>query len=146
MAEANWRSEAGKKGAAARTSRNNQYTRGRGNVEDMRARIKAGILLARLETDALGKGKLSKGQRDSAKILLDKAIPTLQAVESYIITEPAASRSEADILAELRALVAANPELIAQILAETQAIPGESVRLPSETQCSMPDQPLTPAD
>jgi hypothetical protein len=111
-----WRVEAGRKGAAARKTRSNQYKTGRVNVEDMRARIKVGIMLSKLEKDAIGGEKLTEGQRASIKLLLDKAMPTLQAVEQTTL-EPAATKSEAEIYSELLALLSANPEMRAQVKA-----------------------------
>lgn len=126
-----WRSEAGKKGAAARTAKRNQYSDGakpmhQRNVEDMRARIKTGILLAKLEKDAIGKGNLTDGQRASIKLLIDKALPTLQAVESTQL-DSAATRSEAELYADLKALIAAHPDLIQAALAEHAREQGQTV-------------------
>lgn len=117
---ASWRVEAGRKGAAARKTRGNQYTTGkpeRVHVEDMRARIKVGILLSKLERDVEGKIELTDGQRASIKLLIDKALPTLQAVEQSM-TEPAVTRSESELLEAMRQLMLSHPDLVQQILGE----------------------------
>lgn len=83
----------------------------------MRARIKVGILLAKLDKDATGVEKLTEGQRASIKLLIDKAMPTLQAVET-VVQEPAVTRSEAELLQELKAVLSRSPDLTQQALAE----------------------------
>ena len=114
---ADWRVEAGRKGAAARKTRSNQYKTGRVNVEDMRARIKVGILLAKLDKDATGEEKLTEGQRASIKLLLDKAMPTLQAVEQTQM-EPAALVTKDGEREMLQALITQHPDLVQELLAE----------------------------
>lgn len=92
-------------------------TREKLSAEDHRQRIKTGMLTARLQRAALGKVEMSTNQVQAAKVLLDKAIPTLQAVES-VITEVAANRSESDLLNDLREIIKQHPDLIQQLLAE----------------------------
>jgi len=116
-----WRSEAGKKGALAKKNNELQWAARKRvaiNAEEHRQRIKVGMLITKLEKVAAGKLKLTQSQVTAAKALLDKALPTLQAVEAHVITEPAATRSESDLLADLRALVRAHKELIREILAD----------------------------
>lgn len=80
------------------------------------------MLITKLEKVASGQVKLSQAQVTAAKALLDKALPTLQAVEAHVITEPAATRTASDLLEDLRALVRAHKELIRSILAEEDAV------------------------
>lgn len=87
------------------------------NVEDMRARIKVGILLAKLDKDASGEEKLTEGQRASIKLLIDKAMPTLQAVETTQI-EPAAALTKDGEKELLRALILQHPDLVQEVLGE----------------------------
>jgi hypothetical protein len=75
------------------------------------------MIMAEMHKAALGKKELKDGQVAAAKLLLDKAMPTLQAVEQTNV-EPAATRSEAELLSELKAILAANPDLAQQALAE----------------------------
>lgn len=103
--------------------RSNQYTKAREqarlaiDAEEHRRRIKVGMLQARLHSAAMGKAEMSATQVAAAKVLLDKAMPTLQAVEQSH-SEPAVTRSEAELLEELKALLAANPDLAQKALAE----------------------------
>lgn len=75
------------------------------------------MLQARLHSAAMGKADMSATQVAAAKVLLDKAMPTLQAVEQTN-TEPAVTRSEAELLAELKQYLSAHPDLTQQALAE----------------------------
>jgi hypothetical protein len=103
--------------------RSNQWVKNRErmerfhNAEEHRNKIKVGMIMAEMHRAALGKKELKDGQVAAAKLLLDKAMPTLQAVEQTNI-EPAATRSEAELLSELKAILAANPDLAQQALAE----------------------------
>lgn len=83
----------------------------------MRARIKVGILLAKLDKDATGEEKLTEGQRASIKLLLDKAMPTLQAVEQTQL-EPAALVTKDGEREMLQALITQHPDLVQELLAE----------------------------
>jgi hypothetical protein len=114
--------------------RANQWTKARDqarlaiDAEEHRRRIKVGMLQARLHSAAMGKADMSATQVAAAKVLLDKAMPTLQAVEqSY--TEPAATRSEAELLAELKAVLASNPDLAQKALAELAKESGEQPKV-----------------
>ena len=94
------------------------------DVESMRKRIKVGNLLARLYKAGRGKLDLSSNQIQAIKLLLDKAMPTLQAVETSY-SEPAVERSEPELVAELKRVFDSSPGLLDQIIAErAQANPG----------------------
>ena len=118
----NWRSEAGRKGALARKVHSNgsikarQSARAELNAEEHRARIKVGQLQERLMSAAMGRVKMDSNQVQACKVLLDKAMPTLQAVETTSI-EPAAVKSESELLAEIAELIKANPDLVQRALA-----------------------------
>lgn len=134
-----WRVEAGRKGQAVRKANIEQWqarNKVRMTSEEHRQRIKVGMLITKLEKVASGQMKLSQSQVTAAKALLDKALPTLQAVEAHVITEPAATRSEADLLADLRALVRAYPDVVRSMLAEIDAIPGECAVVQSNNQAN----------
>lgn len=113
-------SEAGRRGAAARKTRSNGWIARRENalgIEDMRRRIKVGMLLSRLEDAAEGRVELTPVQAQAAKILLDKAMPTLQSVETTQI-DPSATLGDADIRDQLRALLSAHPDVVAELIGE----------------------------
>lgn len=126
--------------------RNNQFSTQRAlDAEGHRRRIKVGMLLARAERIALGKEDATQSEVGGLKLLLDKALPTLQAVE---VTNPegAILRSESDLLADLKRLVEAHPEIIKLLLAqsetksaEEQAIEGESESI--SDVISLPESP-----
>lgn len=85
--------------------------------EEHRMRINSGRIIAQLQKAADGKIDLTPTQITAGKILLDKSLATLTAVESTTI-DPAATRSEAELYADLKALIAAHPDLIQSALAE----------------------------
>lgn len=92
---------------------------------EQKDKIRAEMLARRLYKFANSKGKSSKkhemsqAQVTAAKVLIDKGKPSLQSVESRDIEEP---RSEAEIMAQLRALLA-DPGSRAQIQAMLASSP-----------------------
>lgn len=140
-----WRVEAGRKGNAARKTRNNQYSAGsmtNARAEDMRARIQTGIMLTKLHKDATGQVPLTDGQRASIKLLIDKAMPTLQAVEATQL-EPAMVLSEEDILTNITLLLKQRPDLINRAqaeLAKEQANPVSDASQPTGVQPQQSDK------
>ncbi len=51
---------------------------------ETRKKIQASQLINRLQNDAMGKIELTDGQRASIKILLDKSLPSLKAIEGQM--------------------------------------------------------------
>lgn len=86
-------------------------------IEDMRRRIRVGMLLSRLEDAVDGRVEITPVQAQAAKILLDKALPTLQSIEQTTI-DPSSALGEGDIRDQLRALLAAHPDLVQELLGE----------------------------
>jgi hypothetical protein len=71
----------------------------RRQAENARAAIKVGMLLERLQRAAGGEIELSPTQIKSAQILLDKSLPTLQAIESTQVEDkPEMSAEDVDQL------------------------------------------------
>ena len=85
--------------------------------EEHRARINSGKIIATFQKAADGKIDLTATQIAAGKALLDKSLATLTAVESTHI-DPAATRSEAELYADLKALVASHGDLLARAIAE----------------------------
>jgi hypothetical protein len=73
------------------------------------------MILSRLQDHIDGKSDLSPTQASAAKTLLDRAMPTLTAVEMTQVEE---LPTERDIIGSIKALLARNPEL-KQALAST---------------------------
>ena len=121
--------------------RANQWTKRREqlDVEGHRKRIKVGALLGLATRIALGQSEATAAQVAALKVVLDKALPTLQAVEQ-IHSEPAATASESDLLSGLRAIFQAHPGLVQQILGEQarNAAPLQSIT--PENTPSLPDE------
>jgi hypothetical protein len=67
-----------------------------------------------------GKIELSEGQRHSIKMLLDRSVPVLSAVEQTNVN-PMDSMSEQQLIQQLQVLIAANPEIATQLLAQLNA-------------------------
>lgn len=107
------------------------------DVESIRKRIKVGMLVSRLEDASEGRVEMSPTQVAAAKILLDKAIPSLSAVEQTTI-DPSAALGESDIREQLRTLLQAHPDIVGELLGEqarkaregekTSPAPSESVQ------------------
>ena len=95
-------------------------------AEDLRQKIRIGMVLQKLHRAVQGKEDLSPTQVQSCKILMDKAIPTLQSVEQTI-TEPAAVLDESALFKQLQELLAAFPDMRAKL------IEGESERVQDVT-------------
>jgi hypothetical protein len=82
--------------------------------EEHRRAIQVGVLIKRLSDCANGKIEMNSNQIAAAKALIDKAVPTLSAVETTQL-EAAAVSTEAEILEQLTALIRANPSLMSEI-------------------------------
>lgn len=76
--------------------------------------IRAGYLVSRLEKHADGEIEMSPTQIRAAEILLDRALPKLSAVEQTNI-DPAASMSEAEIVAQMTDLAKKYPHILRQV-------------------------------
>jgi hypothetical protein len=72
---------------------------------------------------------MNSNQIAAAKALIDKAVPTLSAVETTQL-EAAAVSTEAEILEQLTALVRANPSLMSQIQGEVARQANSVVNIP----------------
>ena len=101
----------------AEQKHSNQYIKRKERAQDIefaRRKIKAGILIGRLNRAAAGKVDLTKSQLEATKMLLDKAVPSLQAVEQTTVNQYEDSTPESR-LALAQALISTFPELIAQL-------------------------------
>jgi hypothetical protein len=85
------------------------------SAETIRRKIQTGILISRLKKASSGKKQMSKSQLDATKILLDKALPSLQAIEH---TETEVMPSPTEAVGKLASLLAANPALLKPLLAD----------------------------
>jgi hypothetical protein len=95
------------------------------SAEFIRKRIQAGILIKRLKRASSGKLEMSKSQLEATKMLLDKAMPSLQAVEHSQTEVP---KTEDEILASLAHLIASNPAVLKPLV---DADPGVRAALQS---------------
>lgn len=79
----------------------------------------------RLQDHLNGEIELSATQVQSAKILLDKSLPSLQSADITAHSSPQIESEEA-LLAQLQGLIAKYPHLISQLAQSTQgiALPG----------------------
>jgi hypothetical protein len=95
----------------------------RRQVENARASISVGVIIQRLSEHVAGKIEMTPTQVKSAQVLLDKSLPTLQAIDQAIQSEvPDITPEELEV--ELRAFVLEyvrkNPEEMAVILEEAR--------------------------
>lgn len=98
--------------------RSNQYIKRAERYRDIefaRRKIKAGILISRLNKAAAGKTELTKSQLEATKMLLDKAVPSLQAIEQTNI-DPMDEMSEDQHLSQAMALITSNPALVIEAM------------------------------
>ena len=87
----------------------------RRQAENARAAIDVGKIIRKLQRTIDGKIEMTPGQIKAAMILLDKSLPTLQAIDSHITTDtPSMSREECE--QALREYLLANPALVTQVL------------------------------
>ncbi len=87
----------------------------RRQAENARAAIDVGKIIRKLQRTIDGKIEMTPGQIKAAMILLDKSLPTLQAVDSHISTDtPSMSREECE--QALREYLLANPALVTQVM------------------------------
>lgn len=113
---------AGRKGAqalAAKGTRRNGWEKAREahDVEGIRRRVKVGMLVSRLEAASEGRVDMTPTQVAAAKILIDKCLPSLSAVEQTTI-DPSSALGEGDIRDQLRALLSAHPDIVQELLGE----------------------------
>lgn len=85
------------------------------SAETIRRKIQTGILISRLKRASSGKKDMSKAQLEATKILLDKALPSLQAVEQTNIQETPPAE---EMMAQLTHLFSQNPALLKPLLAD----------------------------
>ena len=71
------------------------------NPEQLRARIKTGNILDRVQKHSLGQIQMSNSELQAAKLLLDKAMPSMQAVQqeisetkSFVVQAPSPVKDE----------------------------------------------------
>ena len=123
---AEWRKERARKASLSRKSKSNQYITASKErlklaagdaIGPDRDRVRAEYAAAKLEAHIAGTLKMSPSQVQAAKVVIDKGKPSLSAIEATVV-DAAATRSEADIIGDLRALFAAHPGLVQQILCE----------------------------
>jgi len=79
--------------------------------------INASKIVSRFQKHMDGDLELTPTQIRAGEILLDRALPKLSAVEQTVI-DPAASMSEAEILAQLMDLARKHPQIIRKLQAQ----------------------------
>lgn len=109
----------------------NQFIKGTRteHPEEVRARIKAGNIVARLERI------VDESDNDSVviaagKVLLDKAISNLSSVDQTVRDETAEADPE-QLKSKLKAIVLSNPALLSEVLAEMARDKGTDTPLQS---------------
>lgn len=85
------------------------------SAETIRNKIQTGILISRLKRASSGKKEMSKSQLEATKMLLDKALPSLQAVEQTVVEDMPAPD---ELMARLTHLFSQNPALLKPLLAD----------------------------
>jgi hypothetical protein len=108
--------ENGRKGAESRSKHSNAsiFRREEKDREAIRERIQVGMLVAQLEKASKGELELSATQVAAAKILLDKALPSLQAIETSTANQWD-KMSEEEIGEMVKALITSHPGLIQKL-------------------------------
>jgi hypothetical protein len=81
----------------------------RRQAENVRAAIKVGNIINRLQKAAMGEVEMTPTQLNAAKLLLDKTLPSLCATE---ISQPEPQRTREELVETLQSMVRANPELL----------------------------------
>ena len=81
----------------------------RRQAENVRAAIKVGNIVNRLQKAAMGEIDVTPTQLNAAKVLLDKCLPNLTATE---ITEQVPEQSLEELEERLRQMIAQNPKLL----------------------------------
>ena len=79
--------------------------------------INASKIVSRFQKHMDGDLELTPTQIRAGEILLDRALPKLSAVEQTVI-DPAASMSEAEILAQLMDLARKHPQIVRKLQAQ----------------------------
>lgn len=91
------------------------------------AAIQAGVLVNRLKRHAKGEIEMTPTQVQAAKILLDRALPTLSSVEQTVL-DPASSMTEDQIIAQMTEIALKHPHLIRQLNAKLGPAPDVAVQ------------------
>lgn len=110
----------------------NQFTTGKRTRHDeqTKAKIRATFAADKLEAYLNGETELDSSKVAACKILIDKGMPSLQAVEST-------TRSETDEMSEeelkdyVRALISSHPELIREFAPGPQEVESSSADAPN---------------
>lgn len=98
----------------------------RRQAENARAAIKVGVIIQRLAAAADGQIEMSPAQIKAAQILLDKSLPTLQAIESTQIEDkPTLSAEDVDQLLKdlISDMARQDPEGLTAMIDEAKARP-----------------------
>jgi Asp-tRNA(Asn)/Glu-tRNA(Gln) amidotransferase B subunit len=101
--------------------------------EEIKTKIQASQLVNLLQNHALGKIEIDQARIQSAKILLDRAIPTLSAVEQTNI-DPQESLTEQQLMDRLVALIDAHPDLVQRALAAKARAAGATLGATEDAQ------------
>jgi hypothetical protein len=80
-------------------------------TESTREKIRVSYNVNRLQDFIDGKVELSQSQVKAISILLDKSLPSLSSVDQTV--EQVETRSEEDMMVELKEMIAKNPSLAA---------------------------------
>lgn len=98
--------------------------------EDVRNKIQTSQIINRLQDHMHGRCELAPTQVAAAKILLDRVVPVLSAVEQ---TRVDVLPPETELIATIQRLIAANPALIAALGAHAPLI-GQSSTVDTSTE------------
>ncbi|MDH3713751.1 MAG: hypothetical protein OET44_07895 [Gammaproteobacteria bacterium] len=85
----------------------------RRQAENVRAAIKVGMIVDRLQKAAMGEIEMKNSELNAAKLLLDKTLPSLQAVEQTVKDDGPKSLEE--INERIRSILQANPRLAREL-------------------------------
>ena len=93
----------------------------RRQAENARAAINVGRVVRKLQQNLEGEIQLTPGQVKSAMILLDKSLPTLQAIDSHVVTD-APTKSPAELERTLLEYISAHPALAERLVNPSRTI------------------------
>ncbi len=83
--------------------------------ENARAAIDVAKIIRKLQRTIDGEIEMTPGQIKAAMILLDKSLPTLQAIDSHVVTDKS-SMSPEECEQALREYLLANPAVVTGVL------------------------------